>query len=104
MHDQGGRGSPLWVDGEMTFRVEGEGPGADRTVRVARPCAIVGQAADADVRLEGRGVAARHAYLHLDARGVYLVDLLSRSGTRLVGTGAMAGWLRPGDGFEVDGR
>jgi hypothetical protein len=100
--DDGG-GRPLWVDGEMTLRVVGPGREDDRVIRVARPFALVGQAADNDVRVASQDACARHAYLHLDRRGLFVVDLVSRTGTRVDGTDRMSGWLRPGQGLEVAG-
>ena len=93
----------LWVEGEFLLRIRGGGPGPNRTVRIDRPFAVVGFGPDADVRIYDRGVAALHAYLHLDRRGLYVIDLLSRGGTLVSTTGEMAGWLAPGDHFEVAG-
>ena len=93
----------LWAAGDMMFRVSG-GPEPDRLVKVRRPYALVGRAPDADLLVNDQAVSARHAYLHLDPRGVYVVDLVTRTGTRLNGTDRMVGWLRPGDWIEVAGR
>jgi pSer/pThr/pTyr-binding forkhead associated (FHA) protein len=103
-HRDGGAGGPLWADGDMMFRVSGSGAEPDRLVKVRRPYALLGRAGDADVPLDDRAVSARHAYLHLDPRGVYAVDLVTRTGTRVNGTSRMVGWLRPGDWLEVAGR
>ena len=82
MRDQGGGpGRALWTDGDMTLRIEG----TDRVVRVERPFALVGQGPGCDIRLAGPSVNRRHVYLHLDPRGVYAVDLVSRSGIRING-------------------
>ena len=66
--------------------------------------ALVGRTPHAALELDDREVNARHAYLHLDARGVYVVDLATRTGTRINGGHRGAGWLRPGDWLEVAGR
>ena len=95
---------PLWAEGDMLFRVAGAGGEPDRMVKVRRPFALIGRAADADLPLDDRAVSARHAYLHLDPRGVYAVDLVTRTGTRINGSNRMVGWLRPGDWVEVAGR
>lgn len=87
----------LWTDGDMTFRFEG----TDQVVRVDRPFAVAGQAADCDLRLEGAAISGRHVYLHLDPRGVYAVDLITRSGMRINGVDQAAAWLVPGDWIEV---
>lgn len=97
-------GGPYWADGDMMFRVSGAGAEPDRLVKVRRPFAVLGRAADADVVLDDRAVSARHAYLHLDPRGVYAVDLVTRTGIRINGTPRLVGWLRPGDWVEVAGR
>ena len=95
---------PLWASGEMMFRVAGTGAVPDRLVKVRRPFALVGRAPDADIVIDDRATSARHAYLHLDPRGVYAVDLVTRTGTRIRGTDQLVGWLRPGDWLEVAGR
>lgn len=95
---------PLWADADMMFRVAGAGSEPDRLIKVRRPFALVGRTADADVAIDDRAVSARHAYLHVDPRGVYAVDLVTRTGTRINGTSQMVGWLRPGDWVEVAGR
>ena len=52
-----------------------------------------------------RAVNAQHVYLHLDPRGVFAVDLLTRTGTRLRRHGPRRpGWLAPGEWIEVAGR
>lgn len=105
MHDQGDHGAgPLWADGDMMFRVSGSGGEPDRLVKVRHPYALLGRSAGAHVPIDDRAVSARHAYLHLDTRGVYAVDLVTRTGTRINGTSRTAGWLRPGDWVEVAGR
>jgi pSer/pThr/pTyr-binding forkhead associated (FHA) protein len=100
----GGTGGSAWVDGEMMLRVRGTGREHDRIVHVRRPFALFGQAADSDVRISDPEISARHAYLHLDARGVYVVDLVTRCGTTIDGSEQMVGWISPGQGFEVAGR
>jgi pSer/pThr/pTyr-binding forkhead associated (FHA) protein len=88
----------------MMFRVVGLGREPDRIVKVRRPFALVGRAEGADFEFEDRALSARHAYLHLDCRGVYVVDLVTRTGLRINGAPQMVGWLRPGDSIEVAGR
>jgi pSer/pThr/pTyr-binding forkhead associated (FHA) protein len=90
----------LWADGEMTLRVEG----TDQVVRIDRPFALVGQGSHCDIRLAGAAVNRRHVYLHLDPRGVFAVDLATRSGMRIHGADEVAGWLGPGDWLEVGGQ
>src|SRR5689334_22305320 len=102
MSEHGDEGDgPLWAEGDMMFRVGGLGAEPDRLIKVRRPFALVGRAADADLTIDDRAVSARHAYLHLDPRGVYAVDLVTRTGTRINGSGRMVGWLRPGDWVEI---
>src|SRR5450432_3940599 len=110
MRDQGnpsnGSGPPaLWADGEMMFRVAGLGGSeSDRLVKILRSFAIVGRGDGADIVINDRNVSTRHTYLHLDHRGVYAVDLVTRTGTRLNGEARMVGWLRPGEWLEIAGR
>ena len=97
-------GGPLWTRGDMMFRVHGSGRESDRIIKIRRPFALVGQTAETDIGIADPSVSARHVYLHLDPRGVYVVDLVTRTGTRIKGTDQMVGWIRPGDWFEVAGR
>ncbi len=97
-------GGPLWTGGEMMLRVQGKGREPERIVRIKRPFALIGQAVDADIRLIDQAVSTWHVYLHLDPRGLYAVDLATRTGTRLNGTDQRIGWLRPGQWLEVAGR
>jgi pSer/pThr/pTyr-binding forkhead associated (FHA) protein len=92
----------LWTAGEFTLRVvDAE---AERTITVHRPYGLVGRIAGADLCLDDRAVSARHVYLHLDRRGLFGVDLATRTGTRFGNDGRPSGWLRPGQAFEVAGR
>ncbi|MDR3638955.1 MAG: FHA domain-containing protein [Isosphaeraceae bacterium] len=94
----------IWTDGDMMLRVRGQGRDTDRIVKIGRPFALVGQSPDSDICLSDPSVSERHAYLHLDPRGLYVVDLLTRTGTRIEGTGQGVGWVYPGQSFEVAGR
>lgn len=95
--------SPFWANGEMTFRVFGPGGDSGRPVKVRRPFALLGRSEGLDLRVDDRYVNDRHTYLHLDSRGVYIVDLLTSSGTRINGSEVMVGWIRPGEMIEVGG-
>ena len=97
-------GEPYWVNGDMMFRVHGTRREVDRIVRIGRPFALVGRSADSDLCVSDPAVSERHVYVHLDRRGVYVVDLLTRTGTRINGQGHSVGWLLPGQSFEVAGR
>ena len=81
-------------------------PGAagPRLVPFGRPFALIGRIAHADLHFEDRDVSARHVYLHADARGLFAVDLATRTGTRFGESEAPCGWLRPGESIEVAGR
>ena len=97
--------NPYWVNGEMLFRVFSSGrDSTGRLVRVRRPFALLGRSGEVDLAVDDRSVSDRHTYLHLHERGVFAVDLLTRSGTRIKGKDDMVGWLRPGDSIEVAGR
>ena len=95
---------PLWVDGQFTVRVRGPGPAPGRVVRVRRPFALIGQIPGADLRIDDPAVDGRHALLLLDHRGIFGVDLLTRTGTRFAGAASAASWLGAGDILEVAGR
>lgn len=95
---------PLWSSGRFALRVHGVGSNWQRVVEVRRPYALVGRVPGSDVLIDDRAVSARHVYLHLDARGLFAVDLASRSGSRIGPESRAADWLRPGDSLEVAGR
>jgi pSer/pThr/pTyr-binding forkhead associated (FHA) protein len=91
----------LWASGRFALRAEGTRSGA---AEFRRPYAVVGRSPDCDVVVDDPLVAPRHAYLHLDRRGLFAVDLASRSGSRIGPRHEPAGWLRPGDSFWVADR
>src|ERR1700727_548907 len=95
---------PLWVDGQFTVRLRGPGPEPGRIVRIRRPFALIGQIPGADIRIDDPSVDDRHALLLLDRRGIFGVDLLSRTGTRFAGAEAASAWLGAGDILEIAGR
>ncbi|HWE37793.1 MAG TPA: FHA domain-containing protein [Isosphaeraceae bacterium] len=93
----------LWAAG--SFRLRLDDPAADPLeLRVDRPYALIGRTPGADLRIDDRAVSGRHVYLHLDRRGLFVVDLATRTGTRLEGIDRPYGWLRPGEALEVAGR
>ena len=98
------RPGALWADGSFRLRVGDPAGGPDRELAIDRPFALVGRRPGADVRIDDRDVGARHLYLHLDARGLFAVDLATRTGTRFDGRDRPSGWLRPGQALEVAGR
>jgi pSer/pThr/pTyr-binding forkhead associated (FHA) protein len=98
------RGGTFWSDARFRLEVLEPGGGPPRLVDVERPFALIGRIAQADVCFDDRDVSARHVYLHADERGVFAVDLATRTGTRFGGAEAPFGWLRPGDEIEVAGR
>jgi FHA domain len=95
---------PLWVDGQFTVRVRGPGSEPGRVVRVRRPFALIGQIPGADLRIDDPDVDGRHVFLLLDRRGIFGVDLLTRTGTRFAGAVSASSWLGAGDVLEVAGR
>lgn len=97
------RDRTLWVDGDMLFQVDGPGVRPGRLVKVRRPFALIGRSAPCDVLLDDPAVNAQHMYLHQDERGVFAVDLATRSGSRIHGEDRMVGWLQPGDAVEIAG-
>jgi pSer/pThr/pTyr-binding forkhead associated (FHA) protein len=96
--------SSLWVDGQFTVRLRAPGPEPGRIVRIRRPFALIGQIPGADIRIDDPSVDDRHALLLLDRRGIFGVDLLSRTGTRFAGAEVASAWLGAGDILEIAGR
>ena len=94
----------LWAKGGFTLRILADGARRDAIVSVTDPFAVIGRAPGAAVVFDDPAVSARHAYLHLDRRGLFAVDLATRTGTRVGPSGGPAGWLAPGDRVEVAGR
>jgi FHA domain len=103
MQDQEETGGTHWTCGEMIFKVQAAARASDRIVHIRRPFARLGQASCADITIGTRAASDQHVYIHLDSRGVYAVDLDTRTGTRFSGTERFAGWLRQGDWLEVAG-
>lgn len=95
---------PFWTDGQMLLRVRGVGSEGSRIVRVRRPYAIIGRLPGCDIQIDDPAVSSRHVYLHVDRRGIFGVDLVTRSGTRFQSHPLPYLWLRPGQFIEVAGR
>jgi pSer/pThr/pTyr-binding forkhead associated (FHA) protein len=93
-----------WTDAQIALEIFEPGAERPRPVPLGRPFALIGRIAHADIRFEDRGVSARHVYLHADDRGLFAVDLATRTGTRFNEAAAPCGWLRTGDSIEVAGR
>jgi pSer/pThr/pTyr-binding forkhead associated (FHA) protein len=82
------------------------GPEGFGTVAIVdRPFALIGRSPGADLPVPSRRASLRHVYLHLGPRGVFAVDLASRTGTRFDGApgDSRACWLSPGRGLELAG-
>ena len=103
MRDQEETGGRLWTCGEMILKVQAAARRSDRIVHIRRPFARLGRASGADITIGAPAASDQHVYLHLDPRGVYAVDLDTRTGTRFSGIEGPAGWLRPGHWLEVAG-
>ncbi|CAN5913659.1 hypothetical protein BH23PLA1_BH23PLA1_04830 [soil metagenome] len=93
--------APLWASGRLRLRLLPPGGGPGRVLQIARPFALIGRGAGADLRINDPGASIRHTYLHLDSRGLFGVDLASRTGTRFRDAPLAAAWLRPGDLMEI---
>jgi len=93
-----------WADGAFRLRVAEPAGGPARELTIDRPFAVVGRLSGAAVRIDDRAVGSRHLYLHLDGRGLFAVDLATRTGTRFDGRERPSGWLRPGQSLEIAGR
>ena len=98
------RPAALWADGSFRLRITDPPGGPARELLVDRPFALIGRRPGADLRIDDRAVGARHLYLHLDGRGLFAVDLATRTGTRFDGRERPSGWLHPGQALEIAGR
>jgi pSer/pThr/pTyr-binding forkhead associated (FHA) protein len=94
---------PLWVEGGFTLVVRGPDGYPPQTINILRPYALIGRLVGADIQIDDRRVSARHAYLHLDRRGIYAIDLATRTGTRVGQEARGAGWLSTGELIEIAG-
>ena len=94
----------LWNRARIVFELRAPGGRSVRSIQLRRPHALIGRIVGADIPIADTGVGARHAYLHADDRGVYLIDLASRGGTRVNGAPISSTWLRIGDIVEIAGR
>lgn len=97
-------GESAWCEARLALEIEGPIDEGRRTILIARPFAVIGRAPGADLRIEDGEVGSRHAYMIADHRGVFVVDLASRTGTRFDGAPARSGWLSVGDSIEIAGR
>src|SRR5205085_1173756 len=77
---------------------------SSQTASVSRPFGVIGRAPGGSLVLDDPAVSSRHVYLHLDHRGLFTVDLATRTGTRVGTGGGPSGWLAPGDRLELAGR
>lgn len=99
-----GAPSKLWAEGRLRLRLTGP-DGAGTVAIIDRPFALIGRSPGADLPVPTRDASLRHVYLHLGPRGVFAVDLASRTGTRFDGVpaGSRACWLSAGRGLELAG-
>lgn len=72
-----------------------------QTVSVPFPYCVIGRSPSSSLVLDNPAVSSRHVYLHLDQRGLFAVDLATRTGTRIGPGGELSGWLQPGDRLEI---
>ena len=96
--------APLWASGRFALRVHGVGSNWQRVVEIRRPYALIGRIPGSDVLIDDRN-DQRPSHLSAPGhRGLFAVDLASRSGSQIGPEGRAAAWLRPGDSLEVAGR
>ena len=95
-----------WSSGKITLRLAPESGvrGASTVVEINAPYALIGRGPGAGVRIDDPAVSSRHVYLHLDRRGLFAVDLATRTGTRVGVSRGPSGWLQEGDRLEIAGR
>ena len=94
---------PLWAEGGFHLRLTDAAGSWSRDLEIPRPFAILGRLTDIDISIDDRAVSRRHLYLHLDGRGLFAVDLATRTGTRFDGQERPGGWIRPGQVLEIAG-
>ena len=83
--------------------VETSAAGTGRRFAVTGKPQIIGNAADADIRLDDRHVAGKHALVSLCAGGVELVDISGGEGIAVNGKPAGRAVLSPGDIIQLGG-
>ncbi len=98
------RGEPYWIEARVVLEILEPGGSSALTISIAKPFGLIGRTPEADVRFDDRSISTRHAYLHADSRGLFVVDLATRTGTRFDGKPAPCGWLLPGESIEIAGR
>jgi len=97
--------SLLWASGAFTLRIAGPNPGDEpAVVTINQPFAVLGRTGNHLITIDDPAVSVRHVYFHLDPRGLFAVDLATRTGTRVGPEGEPSGWLHEGDWLEVAGR
>lgn len=107
-------GDSAWTVPDLVLRVQDrivDRSGASRPPRFHafdRPVLRIGAAPWSDLVMDHDPAwANRHLYWHIDARGLYAIDLRGRAETRFPRTatrsrpGPRAGWLRVGDALDV---
>lgn len=95
---------PLWINARVVFEVRDQRGRGSRTVTLRKPFGLIGSIVGADITISDTTVSARHAYIHVDDRGVCVIDLATRTGIRVNGEPTQCAWLRLGDIVEVAGR
>lgn len=88
-----------WTSGGFTLRHLNSG----RIASTDAPFGVIGRDPAATLRIDDPAVSSRHVYLHIDHRGLFAVDLATRSGTYIGASGTPSGWLAPGDRIEIAG-
>jgi tetratricopeptide (TPR) repeat protein len=98
-----GRDQPDRAAAEVDQAVKADPSSVEVRLAAAESAIRRGDAEAARQHLRAVSPSARND-LRVDPRGVYAVDLVTRTGTRSSGTGQLVGRLRPGDWLEVAGR
>jgi pSer/pThr/pTyr-binding forkhead associated (FHA) protein len=98
------RAAPYWTDARATLEIREPGLSGVRPVPLGKPFALIGRLPTAPIRIDDPRVSGRHVYLHADERGLFAVDLGTRTGTRFNEAEAPCGWLQLGDTLEIAGR
>ena len=89
---------------DILLRIHPGPDGPERLLQIEGRYAVLGRGAGTDLRINDPAVSDRHLYLHLDPRGLFAIDLATRTGTRFNGRSNPTARLRAGVVIEVAGR
>ncbi|MBK7861465.1 MAG: sigma 54-interacting transcriptional regulator [Archangiaceae bacterium] len=95
---EGGRDWVQHPDAELRLTAPG---GAEHRLQLGLRPVLIGSGPDCVLRLDGAGLSRRHCEVQLTPKGVRLVDLDSKNGTRILGVAITSALLPPGVGAQL---